>query len=208
LPFEQGAALGTVLAALFALWLAERRSRFDARRAFVEFTLRQRTTAAAELMAALAIQMQYVEQACYWQGELPNLEAAERERNRVRDELLPVNTKRMNEAIAAAELAFSPEVTRRTNALVEMFNSSMRGPGVPVFDRTAALSLHARIAAALRDEMLFPEVLEVSGAAFQADVVGAPFSARPGFTQARGLTKDKTRRTLGRTRTRAAALKE
>jgi hypothetical protein len=32
LTFEHGAALGTALAALFALWLAERRTQFDARR--------------------------------------------------------------------------------------------------------------------------------------------------------------------------------
>ncbi len=170
MTFEHGAALGTALAALFAIWLAERRSRFDARRAFVEFTLGQRTKVGAELIAALTTRAEVVHAACFWNEQVArnqNVAVATREFNRALNETLPHSLTRVNDALAAAGLAFSQNVIDRANELIVMFNDVMVQTPLPVFDRPAALALLGRVTAALRDEMRFPDVLRYQERLFE-----------------------------------------
>jgi hypothetical protein len=94
-----------------------------------------------------------------------NVEVATQQRDRVRDEH-NLSTKRTNDAVAVAQLCFSASVLDPANDAVSMLND-VKGRAVQVFDRAHANVLLARVAEALRAEMLFPEVLNYQRRLFE-----------------------------------------
>jgi hypothetical protein len=163
---------------LFAIWISQRTRKSEARRTFIEFTVKQRIEVASELLASLTNRIQLIDEASYWRQQADEStdpkyqEFAKRKMLERLGEPYSKGTARMNDAWAAANTLFSGEVLSPGEAVVRLSNQASYDPAK--FDRSAASQALGALTVALRHELLVDEVIRYQVKLFEDSAKKTP----------------------------------